>query len=81
MSTPVPQNQVKWRVTSTLSGPDLTSAVPGAVVYTVRFTTDNGAVGEVTVPEARISDLAFVRSQIAAKAAQLDAVHTLTSDA
>jgi hypothetical protein len=81
MSSPRPVPKSTWEVISTQRVLD-----PGAplgqtrYVYEVSFRTGAGAEGVITVAEAAIGDRTSVMSQIAGKAAQLDAIHTLKSE-
>lgn len=80
MSGPNPMGNVGWTVNSTVR--ELDPAVPGftAYRYAVNFTTTSGAQGVVYIPESQIGDLVQVRSKVAAMAAQLESVNTLTSE-
>lgn len=70
-----------WRVT--YQHDDIDTTVPGRLVrgITVGFTTGAGTASTVFIPAERYSDAGYVAAQIAAKAAQVDAVDNLSGQA
>lgn len=78
MSMPVPPPVTSWQVTSTTETQEVDSA--GSVVRGARvhFTTGTGQSASVFIPQAQLN-VDNVRAAIAAKAALLDQVGTLTS--
>ena len=81
MSTPVPQPDPAWTATGQIDA-DIDATVPGGATPSQRvyFTlTDSGVTSSVLIPDTRIGDTAYVRSQIAAKARQLAAITALSS--
>lgn len=81
MSTPIALTSPSWDVNTITS--ELDTANPSNPVNSQRVTftlRDTGVQGSVLVPDTRIGDLPYVKSLIAAKAAQLHGVATLTSD-
>lgn len=80
MSTMVPQNAPTWRVTTSVEETDMSNPANPVPSQRVSFALDElGVSGSVLIPDARIGDLAYSRSVIAAKAAQLAALAGLTS--
>ncbi len=81
MSTMVPQPGPKWRATGQIEA-ELDTAMPGQAVPSQRVyfeLTDTAVISDVLIPNTRLSDLAFVNSQIDAKARQLAAIAGLSS--
>lgn len=80
MSSPNHPGPSTWAVTSTIRMPDPANPGSGAYVYEIQFTTGAGATGTIYQPETQIGDALGIRAKIAALAAQLDTVRTLTHD-
>lgn len=74
MTTSIPRGGSSWRVVA--SDPASDFSRPGQIVEGVRvtFTTQTGVTDSVFVPNDRYGDLDYIRSLIAAKAAQHDGV-------
>lgn len=67
-----------WQVTSTVPFTQFTPGQGPIDGINVNFITSTGITNNVFVPSAQISDTNYVGSLIAAKVAQLHAIHTLT---
>lgn len=81
MSTPVAQPIYQWRVTATRPDSDLSAGGIVVAGQRIDFTVvDPPISGSVFVPDARKGDVVYVKSVIAAEAAQLAALANLTSD-
>lgn len=81
MTTSIPQPSYTWTVTS--SRADTTIGANGQVQtgVTLDFAVDDPPVtGSVFIPNERKGQLDYVKGQIAAEAAQLAALATLTSE-
>lgn len=81
MTTTVPQPDPRWHATGQIDA-FLDTTMPGTAVPSqeVYFQLDDsGIISSVPVPNSKLDDLAYVRSQIAAKARQLAAITTLAS--
>lgn len=79
MSMPNPSDVPSWTVTGQTERDQIVpggAPVKGQQIY---FTTGLGQQGSVFVPYTQYGNTDYVRSQIAAMAAQLDAVKSLNS--
>jgi len=78
MSTSLPQNAPKWRVTTIESTLDTSVPTNPVDAHRINFTLiDEGISSFVTVPDSRLGDAAYVMGLIAGKAAQLATVASL----
>lgn len=79
MSMPNPSDVPSWTVTGQSERDQVTPGSAPVKGQQIFFTTGLGQSGSIFIPYARYSDVNYVQSQIAAMAAQLDAVKNLSS--
>jgi len=77
-ATPAPGSS--WRVTGQQQTMRIGPTGDATHGVEVMFSTGHGVAGSVFVPDSVYADPQQVREAVAARAAQLDAVSTMTSD-